>query len=179
MSYIYKGTEPIKYHDDILVDLGDVFDINQFRIINISKQNKTNKITPEIYQDILINSEEYDGSGDLDNDIENESDQYDIIKKREFLIWNLDTIKRLIDYGVLRKDQFDCRGYNIGQSNYSKHIIQPWAIWQDYKLNPWDADIVKRALRTKKEEGMCENESRIQDYKKIIHICEERIRQLS
>lgn len=65
-----------------------------------------------------------------------------------------------------------CRTYNEGNSDYSKHVIQPWSIWQDYNLNPWDADIVKRILRTKK------GESRELDYKKIIHICNERLRQL-
>ena len=66
----------------------------------------------------------------------------------------------------------ETREYNVGTSDYSKHIIQPWSIWLDWDLNPWDADIVKRVLRTK------EGESRIQDYEKIIHICKERIRQL-
>ena len=73
----------------------------------------------------------------------------------------------------------DVRDSNVGTSNYSEHIIQPWSIWLDYNLNPWDADIVKRVLRTKKEEGKTEVESRIMDYEKIIHICKERIRQLS
>jgi hypothetical protein len=73
----------------------------------------------------------------------------------------------------------DVRKYNVGASDYSTHIIQPWAIWIDYNLNAWDADIVKRILRTKKEEGLSEKEARILDYNKIIHICNERIRQLS
>ena len=64
------------------------------------------------------------------------------------------------------------RSYNRGASDYSRHIIQPWSIWQDYNLNPWDADIVKRILRTK------QGDSRRLDYEKIIHICEERIRQI-
>ena len=66
----------------------------------------------------------------------------------------------------------DVRSYNVGQSDYSKHKIQPWDIWLKYNLNPWDADIVKRILRTK------ETDSRKLDYEKIIHICKERIRQL-
>ena len=70
------------------------------------------------------------------------------------------------------------RGNNVGNSDYSKHIIQPWSIWKDYNLNPWDADIIKRVLRTKKESGKSKTESRIMDYEKIIHICKERIRQL-
>lgn len=72
----------------------------------------------------------------------------------------------------------EVRGSNVGASDYSQHIIQPWSIWKDYNLNPWDADIVKRVLRTKKESGKSEIESRIMDYEKIIHICKERIRQL-
>lgn len=83
-------------------------------------------------------------------------------------------LKRL---GIIESE--DVRKSNVGTSNYSKHIIQPWSIWLDYNLNPWDADIVKRVLRTKKESGKSEIESRIMDYEKIIHICKERIRQLS
>lgn len=69
-------------------------------------------------------------------------------------------------------DDISSREYNIGFSNYADHIIQPWSIWIDWNLNPWDADIIKRVLRTKL------NSSRKEDYRKIIHICEERIRQL-
>lgn len=64
------------------------------------------------------------------------------------------------------------RDYNVGKSDYAKHKIQPWDIWKEYKLNPWDADIVKRILRTKS------TDSRKLDYEKIIHIAKERIRQL-
>ena len=62
--------------------------------------------------------------------------------------------------------------HNVGNSDYAQHKIHPWDIWLEYKLNPWDADIVKRVLRTKK------GESRRTDYEKIIHICQERIRQI-
>lgn len=65
------------------------------------------------------------------------------------------------------------RGYNVGKSDYSRHAIQPWDIWKEYSLNPWDADIVKRVLRSK------EGEERTLDYEKIIHICKYRIAQLS
>ena len=70
------------------------------------------------------------------------------------------------------------RNHNVGKSDYSKHKIQPWDIWIEYKLNPFDADIVKRILRKKAEPGMTDQESRRMDYEKIIHICEERIRQI-
>lgn len=66
----------------------------------------------------------------------------------------------------------DTRDHNIGGSDYCLHLIQPWSIWLDWNLNPWDADIVKRVLRSKK------GDSRKMDYEKIIHICKERIRQL-
>ena len=80
-----------------------------------------------------------------------------------------DTYKALIRLGVL---ETSVRSYNRGSSDYSRHIIQRWTIWQDYNLNPWDADIVKRILRTK------QGDSRRLDYEKIIHICQERIRQI-
>lgn len=79
----------------------------------------------------------------------------------------INQLKRL---GII--DTTGTRENNVGNSNYSEHIIQPWSIWIDWNLNPWDADIIKRVLRTK------EGEDRIMDYNKIIHICEERIRQL-
>lgn len=69
-------------------------------------------------------------------------------------------------------DGSSIRQYNIGTSNYSEHTIQPWSVWIDWNLNPWDADIIKRVLRTKV------GASRKEDYRKIIHICNERIRQL-
>ena len=80
-----------------------------------------------------------------------------------------DTYNALMRLGIL---DTSVRSYNRGASDYSQHIIQPWTIWQEYQLNPWDADIVKRVLRHK------EGDSRRLDYEKIIHICEERIRQI-
>lgn len=65
------------------------------------------------------------------------------------------------------------QSYNVGKSDYAKHKIQPWDIWKEYNLNPWDADIVKRVLRSK------EGEERTLDYEKIIHICKYRIAELS
>ena len=47
-------------------------------------------------------------------------------------------------------DQQETRDKNCGDSDYSKHKIQPWDIWIEYDLNGFDADIVKRVLRTKK-----------------------------
>lgn len=64
------------------------------------------------------------------------------------------------------------RDYNVGKSDYARHKIQPWDIVLEYNLNYWDGDIIKRVLRTK------EGESRRLDYEKIIHICNERIRQI-
>lgn len=68
----------------------------------------------------------------------------------------------------------DCvRSHNVGKSNYSERLIQPWTIWLSYpELTSFDHDIIKRVLRTK------EGDSRRMDYEKIIHICKERIRQI-
>lgn len=74
--------------------------------------------------------------------------------------------------GVIDNAIKTVRSYNVGTSNYATKKIQPWDIWLEYGLNPWDADIVKRVLRTKQDQ------SRRLDYEKIIHICTERIRQL-
>jgi hypothetical protein len=71
-----------------------------------------------------------------------------------------------IDMNLTHKDR------NVGDSDYATRRIQPWDIWREYDLNPWDADIIKRTLRTKK------GNSRRMDYEKIMHICEERIAQL-
>lgn len=92
---------------------------------------------------------------------------------------NIENDKQLKELERLGVINAKCRKINEGTSDYAEHIIQPWAIWLDYNLDPWDADIIKRVLRTKKESGMTENEARILDYKKIIHICNEKIRQLS
>lgn len=81
---------------------------------------------------------------------------------------------RLEYLGII--DSSSIRNSNVGESNYSKHLIQPWSIWREYKLNPWDADIIKRVLRQKggSPEDIISN--RILDYKKIIHICQEQLR---
>lgn len=70
-------------------------------------------------------------------------------------------------------DNSKTRDHNVGKSNYSKHTIQPWAIWLDYpNLTSWDHDIMKRVLREK------EGDSKELDYEKIKHICDERLRQI-
>ena len=74
---------------------------------------------------------------------------------------------------VAKPEADNVRAYNVGASDYAKHKIQPWDIYLEYNLNPWDADIVKRVLRTKK------TDTRIMDYEKIIHTCKERIRQIN
>lgn len=66
----------------------------------------------------------------------------------------------------------DVRSHNVGSSDYAQHKIQPWDIWLEYGLNPWEADIVKRTLRTK------EGQSRREDFEKVIHIAQECIRQI-
>ena len=82
---------------------------------------------------------------------------------------NKELYDRLVFLGIIPNE---VRAKNIGASNYSEHTIQPYSIWIDWDLNPWDADIIKRVLRTK------QGDSRKMDYEKIIHVCQERIRQI-
>lgn len=82
---------------------------------------------------------------------------------------------KLVELGIIDSE---VRKDNVGKSDYAKHIIQPWSIWKEYNLNAWDADIVKRILRTKEEPGLTKEDARKLDYEKIIHICKERIRQI-
>ena len=63
------------------------------------------------------------------------------------------------------------RSHNVGKSNYSTKLIQPWTVWRAYpELTSFDHDIIKRVLREK------DGDTRRMDYEKIIHICEECIR---
>ena len=71
----------------------------------------------------------------------------------------------------------DVRSFNIGNSDYAEHKIQPWDVWIAYRLNPFHADMVKRLLRTKAEGGMSLLEARRLDYEKIKHIAMECKRQ--
>ena len=66
----------------------------------------------------------------------------------------------------------DVRSYNVGASDYATHKFQIWDLWIEYKLNSFDGDLLKRTLRHKT------TDPREMDYKKIIHICKERIRQI-
>lgn len=81
--------------------------------------------------------------------------------------------QKLCYLGIIVSDKNDIRNHNVGASDYSKRVIQPWSVWLDWGLNPWDADIVKRICRHKDGE-----DDRIK-YEKIIHICQERLRQIN
>ena len=94
---------------------------------------------------------------------------------------SLEGLNERLKYLGLIPDGSDVRSHNEGNSNYNDgtHIITPWTIWLDYpELTSWDDDIIKRVLRTKADAGYTPEEQRILDYKKIIHNCQERIRQL-
>ena len=94
---------------------------------------------------------------------------------------SLGSLNERLKYLGLIPDGSDVRSHNEGNSNYNDgtHIITPWTIWLDYpELTSWDDDIIKRVLRTKADAEYTPEEQRILDYKKIIHNCQERIRQL-
>lgn len=182
LIYTYKSSEDFVYHDITIATLGDDLRVDGgpvdglYCVTNLSQSKKQHKLTEDIRISLRSKCTPVDPT---DIDLAENEDLDNISNIREFLDINSETINKLINLGILKKTSASCRDYNVGKSNYSKHIIQPWAIWQDYNLNPWDADIVKRILRTKSEEGLTETESRILDYEKIVHICQERIRQLN
>ena len=158
-NYIYIGKEDFKLYGNLIVSPGHRFYADKDLVYNITlMESKILKPNDDMLKSLLSNSELYEV----------------YIAKL-----NKNIFSKLIQLGILKTSETSCRDNNVGTSDYSKHIIQPWSIWLDYELNPWDADIVKRVLRTKEEPNMTKNESRISDYKKIIHICNERIRQLS
>lgn len=106
-----------------------------------------------------MNSETIDELKPLGSNLKAQID-WDLYNKLKFL-------------GIINTKENNVRDHNVGNSNYSKHTIQPWSIWLDYpELTSWDHDIIKRVLRTKK------GEPRALDYEKIIQICEERLRQI-
>lgn len=160
MLYKYNGTTPIWYHDTLIIDTGDLIKFNGNSYHNITKSIDIENI-PKIMEK-------------LQGNLVPLTDTYATVEEEDFM----DSIEKSNRFKYLGLDDNEIRKYNIGSSNYSKHIIQPWSIWLDYKLDPWDADIIKRVLRTKKEEGKTEIQSRIEDYQKIIHVCNEKIRQL-
>ena len=80
-----------------------------------------------------------------------------------------DELYEQLDYlGIIPNET---RNHNVGKSNYSTKLIQPWTVWRAYpELTSFDHDIIKRVLRVK------DGDTRRMDYEKIIHICEECIR---
>lgn len=64
------------------------------------------------------------------------------------------------------------RSHNVGESNYSQQLIQPWSIMLAYQdsHNYLELDIIKRILRSKS------SDTRLLDYQKCQHILDELIR---
>ena len=138
------------------------------------KASSINDVTPEQIEEFMENMQnEHHISEINDKVMSNETSKDDCGCKQI----SARLYKELERLGII--DNSGVRNDNAGTSNYSKHFIQPWTIWIDYpELNSWDHDIVKRVLRQKVDAGYSEAEQRKLDYKKIIHDCEECIRQI-
>ena len=130
------------------------------------KQEKKETKKPVIKQKNMSNSTYIELEEEDEREVRPAAPSRENSTKREIPDWLYDRLDKL---GIIPNV---VRGYNVGTSDYSQHIIQPWAIWIEYNLNPFDADILKRLLRIKA------TDTRKMDYEKIIHICKERIRQL-
>lgn len=63
------------------------------------------------------------------------------------------------------------RQFNIGESDYSKSLIQPWSYIQDHDMDYLHGDIIKRITRNKPG-------TEKEDLFKIKHICDEIIRRI-
>lgn len=178
MLYKYIHKKPYRYYDVLVAESNDILEITDDRIVNQQRGVDLSNGTHGIIQDILKRCEQYEApvtSGMLpppNVDPTGLDDETDAIITLRIPWEEYDKLKKL---GIIESE---VRKSNFGASNYAQHVIQPWSIWMDYQLNPWDADIVKRVLRTKKESDLSEKEARLLDYNKIIHICQERIRQL-
>lgn len=175
--YIYNDNNDYYFYNKLIARMGDYIDISNNLVKNLTLNNGTTTMPEESIEALLakcvLRTDESGYIEESENNFEKKINPYEVFKL------NSNVIPKLIELGILKTSKDSIRDYNIGKSNYSEHVIQPWAIWLDYNLNPWDADIVKRILRTKSEEGLTEVESRILDYQKIIHICQERMRQLN
>ena len=131
-----------------------------------AKQQEKKKQEKKIKQKNMSNSTYIEIEEEDEREVRPAAPSRENSTKREIPDWLYDRLDKL---GIIPNV---VRGYNVGTSDYSQHIIQPWAIWIEYNLNPFDADILKRLLRIKA------TDPRKMDYEKIIHICKERIRQL-
>ena len=59
----------------------------------------------------------------------------------------------------------------VGGKHYAKHIIQPWNIIDEYKLDYYLGNVVKYILRDK--------DNQIEDLEKAVHYLEKKIELLS
>jgi len=87
--------------------------------------------------------------------------------------WHQVSIEKMSQRLMEQKDSLEIKASerHVGTANYSQKKIQPWDIWEEYNLDAWDADIIKRVLRTK--EGNLKL-----DYEKMIHICQKQIERI-
>ena len=138
------------------------------------KASSINDVTPEQIEEFMENMQNEHHISDINDKVLSNEMCKDDCKCKQISARLYKELERL---GII--DNSGVRNDNAGTSNYSKHFIQPWTIWIDYpELNSWDHDIVKRVLRQKADAGYSEAEQRKLDYKKIIHDCEECIRQI-
>jgi len=138
------------------------------------KASSINDVTPEQIEEFMENMQNEHHISDINDKVLSNEMCKDDCKCKQISARLYKELERL---GII--DNSGVRNDNAGTSNYSKHFIQPWTIWIDYpELNSWDHDIIKRVLRQKVDAGYSEAEQRKLDYKKIIHDCEECIRQI-
>lgn len=60
------------------------------------------------------------------------------------------------------------RAVQVGGDHYSKHVIQPWDVIEQYGLNYWAGNVLKYVLRYKDKNG-------VEDLKKARHFLDKLI----
>jgi len=61
-------------------------------------------------------------------------------------------------------EQTDALTRMVGTSPYHDTTIQPWEVWASWELNPWEANIVKRIQRYRRDGG-----KGVEDLRKAAH----------
>jgi hypothetical protein len=71
------------------------------------------------------------------------------------------SIERLYEPEAEAENESGVQTRQVGGDHYVRHSIQPWDIWREYNLDPWEASALKYLLRRK--------ENRLTDLEKCRH----------
>ncbi len=67
--------------------------------------------------------------------------------------------------GDLLKEKIEANNMQVGGNHYISHKIQPWDVWEDWKLDPWLCNVIKYVQRHHRKNGK-------EDLEKALHYLE-------